>query len=192
VTLLVLELKVPSLHDRGRRSRVVPPKNDFWINMKLSGFLFPIISLLLLAAFVAIPVRADTVDFTIITTKGWVRYTVGSNWSVLWMEPRRPELRAAFRFQIQRIQAPLTRQTSLLSRSKMNCGARSLPRQRNAVSSSNQGRRFGKITMAGRSFRSKRSKVRLITALPRLQRRGRRADLCTFRVAPLSEKPKRL
>jgi hypothetical protein len=85
----------------------------------LSGFLFPIISLFLLAAFVAIPVRADTVDFTIITTKGWVRYTVGSNWSVLWMETKAPELQAAFRFQIQRIQASLTRQTSLLSRSKM-------------------------------------------------------------------------
>jgi len=48
VTLLVLELKVPSLHDCGRRSHVVPPKNDFWISMKLSGFLFPIISLFLL------------------------------------------------------------------------------------------------------------------------------------------------
>jgi hypothetical protein len=48
------------------------------------------------------------------------------------------------------------------------------------VSSSNQGRRFGRITMAGRSFRSKRSKVRLITGLPRLQRRGRRAGLVRF------------
>jgi Endosomal/lysosomal potassium channel TMEM175 len=96
VTLLVLEPKVPSLHDRGHRSRVVPPKNDFWINMKPGGFLFPIISLFLLAAFVAIPVRADTVDFTIITTKGWVRYTVGSSWPVLWMETKAPRSTSGF------------------------------------------------------------------------------------------------
>jgi len=42
------------------------------------------------------PIHSQMVEFTVITTKGWVRYAVGASWTVLWMEPKPPRTTAGY------------------------------------------------------------------------------------------------